>query len=76
MTENQQSTVVQPRVNQTMIIPGAVKPRHIEVGSALVKFGMADDRPDDGSVYPVYFAIDTNVMSVYNGTAWKTTTFS
>lgn len=73
MTEN---TQIPQRVTQTAIVPGAIKPRHIENGSALVKFGTAANRPDDGSIYPMYVAYDTNVVSIWNGSAWVSSTFS
>lgn len=68
--------VVEPRVTQTMIVPGAVKPRHLEIGTAPVKFGLSADRPTEGTVYPCYFAIDTFVFSIWTGQTWKTSTFS
>lgn len=75
--ENQRDqSLAKSRVTQTDVIPGAIKPRHFELGTAPIKFGVAENRPDNGSIYPIFFATDTNVLSIWNGSAWVSSTFS
>lgn len=70
-----EDTLRRPRVTQTDLLPGCVKPRHFEKGLAAIKFGQSVDRPDDGLLFPIYFSLDTGVMSVWNGETWLTSTF-
>lgn len=58
------------RVTQTDVVPGAIKPRHLEAGLAAVKFGLAADRPDEGGTYPIWFALDTGILSIWDGDSW------
>lgn len=55
---------------------GAVTQRHIGDEYKVIKFGLSTDRPDGSTRTKVFFATDTNVLSIWNGTAWKTTTLS
>jgi hypothetical protein len=36
-----------------------------------VSFGLAADLPAQGIAGDVYFATDTNVLYIYNGSAWR-----
>lgn len=63
------------RVTQTDILPLAVKQRHIQ--GNIIFTGLATNRPTDGSTeVQAYFATDTNALSMWNGTAWVSTTLS
>ncbi len=68
--------VIKPRITQVDVIPGAIKPRHLEIGLAAIKFGLAANRPVSGDIYPVYYAIDTFVLSLWAVDTWKTTTLT
>lgn len=68
--------VVKPRITQTDLVPGCVKPRHLEQGLAAVKFSTSENLPDVGDTYPVFFALDTNVLSIWNGTSWVSVTLT
>ena len=76
LSQNPQDQVVVPRLKQTDVPKGTIKPRHLEIGLSAIKFGESTDRPTDGTVYASYFSIDTNVLSLWNGTAWKSVTLS
>lgn len=64
------------RVGQQDIIPGSVKQRHID--GVIMFFGLAADRPTNSPETQIkaYFATDTNVLSLWNGTAWVSETFT
>lgn len=54
-----------------------VKARHIGEGVRFIRSGVAASRPTAGERSgAIYFATDTFVLSVYTGSAWKTTTLS
>jgi len=61
---------------QSDVPPQTIKYRHIE--DKVIVFGLAADRPTDGSDVGVYayFATDTNVLSCWNGTAWVSETLT
>ena len=57
------------RIHQTMIIPGAIKRRHLE--DKVIVFGI--DRPtDDSTGISVYFNTSTGVLSMWDGDTWQT----
>ena len=63
------------RITQTMFLPGCVKRRAIE--DKVIVFGLAADRPDDDtSGISVWFATDTDVLSLYNGDDWVSETLT
>jgi len=68
------------RVSQTNIEPDAVKQRHVGEGVRFIRSGLAADRPTSGegttSGSAMYWATDTFVLSIWTGSAWKTTTLS
>lgn len=68
------------RITQAMIIPDSIKMRAIGEGVRYIRSGKAAARPVKGETplqgSPIYFATDTNVLSVWNGTAWVSTTLS
>jgi len=68
--------VLQKDIKQLNIYPGAVKRRNMQ--DKPITFGLAADRPtngDDVSIY-VWFSTDTNVLSIWNSTAWKSVTLT
>lgn len=58
------------------LLPGIVKGRNLESNMYAIYFGLAADRPDGSSHVKCYFATDTFVLSIWTGTAWKTTTLA
>jgi len=68
------------RVYQQMIIPDAIKMRHMGEGNRFVRSGLETNLPSspelgtDSSAF--YFATDTNKLYIHNGTAWVSTTLS
>ena len=70
------------RSSQTEIPPNIIKMRHIGEGVRYIQTGLAADRPTTPDEPPnstmVYFAYDTNVLSVWNIStdAWKTVTLT
>lgn len=53
---------------QQDIAPKQVKQRHVD--GLIVFRGIAADRPDGSTEKQVYFATDTNTLSIFNGTSW------
>lgn len=51
-----------------------VKQRHLEAW--IVFSGLAANRPDGSSEVKAYFATDTGVLSMWNGSAWLDVTLS
>lgn len=69
--------IVRERVlHSSDIIPGTVQQRHITQNNFLVKFGLSSNRPDGTSHVRVYFATDTGVLSMWDGSSWLTTTLT
>ena len=68
------------RVHQTMVMPDAIRQRHIGEGVRFIRSGLAADRPTSGEEplqgSAAYFATDTGVLSIWDGDAWLTTTLS
>lgn len=62
------------RIYQQDLTPGAVKTRHIGEGAPYLLAGLAAKRPARGSLVTqgaaCYFATDTGVLSIWNGTSW------
>lgn len=63
------------RIQQQDILPAAVHQRHLFQGLIIFP-GLAADRPDGSTEVQAYFSQDTNVLSIWNGTAWKSVTLS
>lgn len=61
-------------VFQTDIPPKGIKQRLIEAW--IVFSGLAADRPNGTTETKVYFSTDTNSLSIWNGTAWKSVTLA
>jgi hypothetical protein len=58
------------------ITSGVIQERHIDQSLAVIKLGLAADRPDGTTSTKAYFATDTFVLSIWTGGAWKTVTLS
>ena len=63
-------------IHQADIPRETIKQGHIERGAMVIFRGLAADRPDGSGEVKAWFATDTNVLSVYNGTAWVGVTLS
>ena len=67
-------TLIQEETRRLFDQPNAVKrsikQRHLE--AELIFRGLAADRPDGSTEVKSYFATDTEVFSLWNGTAWRT----
>ena len=64
----------QRRVGQEMIIPTAIKTRHLGEGAPYIQSGTAANRPTSGNEplqgSAVWFSTDTNVLSIWDGDSW------
>lgn len=63
-------------IHSSDITPGAIQQRHIEPNAYLMFFGLSADRPNGSTHIKAYFATDTRVLSMWDGTQWRTTTLS
>lgn len=68
------------RIKQEMILPDAIKSRHIGEGVRFIRSGLAADRPTLGegtaAGSAMFFATDTGVLSIWDGDEWLDTTLS
>jgi hypothetical protein len=68
------------RVLQADITPNAVKMRHIGEGVRFIRSGISTKRPTDGETclqgQPLFWATDTGVLSIWDGTQWLETTLT
>lgn len=59
---------------------GEVTERHLESNLHAIKFGLSANKPDGvlygATVTRAYFATDTNVLYIHNGSSWKSVTLS
>lgn len=74
INQDQKQIENQRTIHQSDFIPKIVK--QVAVDGMIIKRGLAADRPDGSTDTKAYFATDTNVLSIWNGTAWKSTTLS
>lgn len=56
------------------LLPGLVKGRNLESGMYAIYFGLSTNRPDGSSHVRAWWSTDTGVLSIWNGTAWLSTT--
>lgn len=65
------------RTGQYDLLPSVVHQRHLFQG-LMIFTGLSANRPSNSPVTEklAYFATDTGVFSLWNGTAWKSTTLS
>jgi len=64
-------------ISQSSIFPDTIKQRHVGEGVRFIRAGLAASRPTSGEkAGAIYFATDTNVLSIWNGTAWTTHTIT
>lgn len=66
--------VVRKLFTQSDAVRKSIKQRHLE--GDLIFRGLAAARPDGTTDVKVYFATDTNVLSIWNGSAWTTHTIT
>lgn len=59
---------------QQDMAPDSIKLEHI-LNNPIVR-GLAADRPDGSTRTKAYFATDTGVLSIWDGTQWLTTTLT
>jgi len=59
---------------QSNAVNRSVKQRHLE--GDLVFRGLAANRPSGSTEVKVYFATDTNVLSIWNDTSWTSHTIT
>lgn len=68
------------RIYQWDIPPQVIKNRHQGEPNSYVYSGLAADRPTSGAEVTlgvsIYFATDTNVLSIWNGTSWVSETLT
>jgi hypothetical protein len=68
------------RITQTDLMNSCVKSRHVSEGVNYIRSGLAAARPTTGEEplqgSPIFFATDSNVLSVWNGSAWVTETLT
>lgn len=62
------------RVWQGSIPPQTIKDRHID--GTIIKRGVAANRPDGTTSVSAYFATDTGVLSIWDGTQWLEVTLT
>lgn len=72
--EDEVVLIQQRRTGQQMVIPDAIKMRHVGEGVRYLRSGLAANRPTSGEEplqgSAVYFATDTNVLSIWDGNSW------
>lgn len=78
--EKRIETLETRRSYQWDVVPGAIKNRHLAEPNSYVYSGLAVDRPTSGASVTlgvsIYFATDTNVLSIWNGTSWVSETLT
>ena len=63
-------------ISKSQLPPELINQRHIADQYKIVKFGVAANRPNGSTRTKSYFATDTNVLSMWNGSSWVGTTLS
>lgn len=75
----------QQRVGQQMILPQAIKNRHMGEANTYIYGGLSANRPTRGNTIKAgntiisisaYFETDTNKLYIWNNTTWKSVTLS
>jgi hypothetical protein len=71
------------RITQEMVTPQVIKNRAMGEPNSYVYSGLAADRPttgvqlaSTGKGCSIFWATDTGVLSIWNGTAWLSETFT
>lgn len=62
-------------IGSSDIPPGTIKQRHITDGYIIVN-GLSANRPSGSTHTKAYFATDTDVLSIWNGSSWVSTTLT
>ena len=66
-----------PSIHQQDLSSDSVKQRHVGEGVRYIRAGTAANRPTSGEkAGAVYFATNTDVLSVWNGTTWVSETLT
>ena len=64
-------------IGQFDVLPDMVKQRHVGEGIRFIRSGTAANRPTSGEkAGAVWFATNTDVLSVWNGTTWVSETLT
>jgi len=63
------------RVAQQNLLPKCVHQRHIFQGWVIFS-GLAANRPDGTTQIKAYFATDTHILSLWDGTSWFNVTLT
>lgn len=61
-------------IHQSDLSPQIVKQRHVE--AKIIFMGLAAARPDGSTEVKAYFANDSGVLSIWDGTQWLTVTLT
>lgn len=68
------------RITQEMILPNVIKTRMVGEGVRFIRSGLAADRPTEGegtaSGSAMYFATDSGLLSIWDGSSWLETTLT
>ena len=65
------------RITQMMIPSDTIKQRHVGEGVRYLRQGLASEKPTLGELKgATFFATDTNVLYIWNGSAWVSETFT
>ena len=59
---------------QSDAVRKSIKQRHLEAN--LIFFGLSANRPSGTTEVKIWFSTDTNVLSIWNGSAWTTHTIT
>ena len=72
--------LMEKRIIQADIVPGAIKQRAMGESNLWVRGGLEADKPTTGegtaNGYAMYFATDTLKLYCWTGISWKSTTLS
>lgn len=65
------------RITQDKFIPNSIGARFIGEGVRFVRYGLAANRPTSGEIPgAIWFSTDTQVLSIWAGSAWYSETLT
>lgn len=77
LLEEALKTLMRQRIDGSDIIPGSIDQTHMSVNNMVIVYDKASNRPTQGTnSLLAFFATDTNVLSIWNYTAWKSVTLT